>query len=60
MAGEVYSTIKTELLFGALFLRVLKKGGRGAGIVPDGVLFGSSTAHKARGKNWWKITSWME
>jgi type I restriction enzyme M protein len=47
MAGEVYSTIKTELLFGALFLRLLKKGGRGAGIVPDGVLFGSSTAHKA-------------
>lgn len=44
---KVLSTTKTELLFGALFLRLLKKGGRGAVIVPDGVLFGSSTAHKA-------------
>ena len=44
---KIVSTTKTELLFGALFLRLLKKGGRGAGIVPDGVLFGSSTAHKA-------------
>lgn len=44
---KVVSTTKTELLFGALFLRLLKKGGRGAVIVPDGVLFGSSTAHKA-------------
>ncbi len=40
-------TKKTELLFLALFLRVLKKGGRAASIVPDGVLFGSSNAHKA-------------
>ena len=40
-------TKKTELLFLALFLRMLKIGGRCACIVPDGVLFGSSTAHKA-------------
>ena len=39
-------TKKTELLFLALFLRLLKTGGRAAVIVPDGVLFGSSTAHK--------------
>ena len=38
---------KTELLFLALFLRMLKKGGQCACIVPDGVLFGSSKAHKA-------------
>jgi type I restriction enzyme M protein len=38
---------KTELLFLALFLRTLKKGGRCASIVPDGVLFGSSKAHKS-------------
>lgn len=43
----VASTTKTELLFVALFLRILKKGGRCACIVPDGVLFGSSKAHKA-------------
>ena len=40
-------TKKTELLFLALFLRMLKVGGRCACIVPDGVLFGSTTAHKA-------------
>ncbi len=40
-------TKKTELLFLALFLRTLKKGGRCASIVPDGVLFGSSKAHKS-------------
>ena len=40
-------TKKTELLFLALFLRMLRIGGRCACIVPDGVLFGSSTAHKA-------------
>jgi type I restriction enzyme M protein len=40
-------TKKTELLFLALFLKLLKPGGRAAVIVPDGVLFGSSTAHKA-------------
>jgi len=39
-------TKKTELLFLALFLRLLKPGGRAAVIVPDGVLFGSSSAHK--------------
>jgi len=44
---KVTSTKKTELLFLALFLRLLKKGGRCASIVPDGVLFGSSNAHKA-------------
>lgn len=43
----VTNTKKTELLFLALFLRMLKKGGQCACIVPDGVLFGSSTAHKA-------------
>ncbi|MBE6962747.1 MAG: SAM-dependent DNA methyltransferase [Ruminococcaceae bacterium] len=44
---KVCRTKKTELLFLALFLRMLKVGGRCACIVPDGVLFGSSTAHKA-------------
>lgn len=39
-------TKKTELLFLALFIRMLKAGGRCASIVPDGVLFGSSKAHK--------------
>ncbi|HHX46895.1 MAG TPA: SAM-dependent DNA methyltransferase [Brevibacterium sp.] len=39
-------TKKTELLFLALFLRLLKPGGRAAVIVPDGVLFGSTSAHK--------------
>lgn len=43
---KVCKTKKTELLFLALFLRVLKIGGRCACIVPDGVLFGSSKAHK--------------
>lgn len=43
----VVKTRKTELLFMALFLKLLKPGGRAAVIVPDGVLFGSSTAHKA-------------
>lgn len=44
---KVCKTKKTELLFLALFLRMLKVGGRCACIVPDGVLFGSSRAHKA-------------
>ncbi len=44
---KVCKTKKTELLFLALFLRMLKIGGRCACIVPDGVLFGSSTAHKS-------------
>ena len=43
---KVCKTKKTELLFLALFLRMLKVGGRCAVIVPDGVLFGSSKAHK--------------
>ena len=52
--GDVHPTLtqavktkKTELLFAALVLRMLKKGGRSATIVPDGVLFGSSKAHVA-------------
>ena len=43
---SVVKTKKTELLFIALILRMLKPGGRAAVIVPDGVLFGSSTAHR--------------
>ncbi|WP_062946673.1 class I SAM-dependent DNA methyltransferase [Brachybacterium sp. sponge] len=43
---RVVKTKKTELLFLALFLRLLKTGGRAAVIVPDGVLFGSTKAHK--------------
>ena len=42
---QIVKTKKTELLFLALFLRLLKTGGRAAVIVPDGVLFGSSSAH---------------
>lgn len=44
---KVCKTKKTELLFLTLFLRMLKVGGRCACIVPDGVLFGSSKAHKS-------------
>ncbi len=44
---QVVRTKKTELLFLALFLRLLQIGGRAAVIVPDGVLFGSTKAHKA-------------
>lgn len=44
--AAVVKTRKTELLFLALFLRLLRPGGRAAVIVPDGVLFGSSKAHK--------------
>ena len=44
---NVTNTKKTELLFLALFLRMLRTGGRCACIVPDGVLFGSSKAHTA-------------
>src|SRR5438046_7835388 len=43
---QIVKTKKTELLFLALFLRLLKPGGRAAVIVPDGVLFGSSNSHK--------------
>ena len=43
---KVCKTKKTELLFLTLFVRMLKTGGRCACIVPDGVLFGSSKAHK--------------
>jgi type I restriction enzyme M protein len=43
---QIVKTKKTELLFLALFLRLLQIGGRAAVIVPDGVLFGSSKAHK--------------
>jgi type I restriction enzyme M protein len=44
---RVVKTKKTELLFLALFLKLLKTGGRAAVIVPDGVLFGSSKAHQS-------------
>ena len=47
--GSILKTVKskkTELLFLGLMLRMLKTGGRAAVIVPDGVLFGSSNAHK--------------
>ena len=43
---QVVKTKKTELLFLALFLRLLQTGGRAAVIVPDGVLFGASKAHR--------------
>ena len=43
---KIVKTKKTELLFVAHILRALKLGGRGAVIVPDGVLFGSSKAHQ--------------
>lgn len=43
---KITKTKKTELLFLALFLRILKIGGRCASIVPDGVLFGSTKGHK--------------
>jgi len=43
---KVTKTKKTELLFLALIIRMLKAGGRSATIVPDGVLFGGSNAHK--------------
>ena len=46
---RVVKTKKTELPFMAQFLQLLKPGGRGAVIVPDGVLFGSSHAHKKPG-----------
>lgn len=44
---QAVKTKRTELLFVVLILRMLKKGGRSATIVPDGVLFGSSKAHTA-------------
>ncbi len=43
---KIVKTKKTELLFLALFLRLMRTGGRAAVVVPDGVLFGSSKAHK--------------
>lgn len=43
----ITKTKKTELLFMALFVRMLQPGGRCASIVPDGVLFGTSTGHKS-------------
>ncbi len=45
--SAITNTTKTELLFVALFIRLLRAGGRCACIVPDGVLFGSSNAHKS-------------
>ena len=47
----IADTKKTELLFVALFTKILKKGGRCACIVPDGVLFGSSKAHRSLRQN---------
>ena len=47
LLGTTNKSKKTELLFLALFLKILKTGGRVASIVPDGVLFGSSNQHKA-------------
>ena len=56
---KMVKTKKTELLFCARILQMLKIGGRSATVVPQGVLFGSSKAHRTRcGKSWWKITSW--
>ena len=43
----IAKTKKTELLFVSLFIRMLQAGGRCASIVPDGVLFGNSNAHKS-------------
>ncbi|KPL57820.1 MULTISPECIES: type I restriction-modification system subunit M [Rossellomorea] len=43
---KLTKTKKTEILFLSLFIRILKAGGRAAVVVPDGVLFGSSKAHK--------------
>jgi len=43
---KVVKTKKTELLFVALFLRLMRTGGRAAVVLPDGVLFGSTKAHK--------------
>lgn len=43
---QTVKTKKTELLFIAMFIRAMKIGGRAAVVVPDGVLFGSSNAHK--------------
>lgn len=47
---SLVKTRKTELLFLALFLRLLKPGGRAAVVVPDGVIFSSSAAHTAMRK----------
>jgi type I restriction enzyme M protein len=44
---SVVKTKKTELLFLALFIKLLKPGGRAGVIVPEGVLFGSSNAHRS-------------
>jgi type I restriction enzyme M protein len=54
---KAVKTKKTELLFVALILRVLATGGRAAVIVPDGVLFGSSTAHVAVRKLLWSTAT---
>ena len=51
---QIVKTKKTELLFLALFLRLLKPGGRAAVIVPDGVLFGSPTRTRHCARFSWK------
>ena len=53
---QIVKTKKTELLFLALFLRLLKPGGRAAVIVPDGVLFGSSQGAQGRCARCWSRT----
>lgn len=45
--SAMVKTKKTELLFLARILQMLKVGGRSATIVPQGVLFGSSKAHQS-------------
>ena len=49
--GFSISSTKTELLFVDLIVRVLDVGGRCGVIIPDGVLFGSSNAHKMLRQN---------
>ena len=44
---SIVKTKKTELLFLAKIIKMLQIGGRAAVIIPDGVLFGTSNAHKA-------------
>ena len=55
---QMVKTKKTELLFLALIIRLLKPSGRAAVIVPDGVLFGSSNAHKTLRNCSWKSRNW--
>lgn len=56
---SIVKTKKTELLFLALFLRLLKPGGRAAVIVPEGVCSARARRTKSCGACWWKIRSSM-